>query len=372
MEKVKQAADEISANLDDSTEAAGLLKRLLSDPQAPMVILLGEMQGGDVIDRYLSEVMTRALVDQGNGVFRIVESRREEATKQIERFERAGPLRLRLKQELPKLAAEYATDDEKHQKLVRYLQDPITAVVVAIQMSEESSDSVAQAVNRLYQHFEAVSEDTANGLRIKDPLAWEKVEEIFDRVDRVDTLLPRVRERLAEIAETLAQDDPLTARLAAQMKQEPLAVVASADLPYAESDPGEELRTMLREVLTESNGRYAIKAVAETKVTERAKELLKHCRQVRRYLREVDSFLANLEDPSLVQSMGDAARYVIFDQVRKQAEAFRPDPLALMEADLLSRSEGGSFQVRQERRDVVRALADQAKAVHQEAVLDDF
>lgn len=369
--KMRKTTSEIAAKLDTTTEAGGLFKRLLEDPQAPVAVLIGEMKGGDVISRYLAETLDQMLVDQGNGTFRIVESKRLEAEKQVEQFERADKFSKRLARDLPLLAAEYASDDEKHQRLIRCLQDPITATVVGIELAGDS-EHVSEATERLHEHFEQVSRDTPNGLVIEDDQAWEKLNEICDHVDRASGVLPRIREKLAEISETLANDDPLTARMAVQMKCEPVAVLLASKLPYAEADPGEELRALLSEIMSESNGKLVINSDRTEEVAEKARELLRACRKIRRYVGEINDMLDQVADREFVEQLGEAGRYQLLDEIRRFAEGHQPNPVALMNDDLFAQNENGKLRVRDDRQEIVRQLIVQSERVRAEASKDDF
>jgi hypothetical protein len=369
--KMTRTCDEIAEQLDTTTEAGGLLDRLLKDPQAPAAVLIGRMQGGDAITRLLSEALQRLLVDQGDGVFRIVDSQRRQATEQLDRFERADQICQRLRRELPALGAEYSAEDQPHRDLIAYLANPLTASVVALEMSEKDT-APAEAIDRLRQHFEAASVDTPTGLKINDKEAWDKLKEVFSRVDRVGNVLPQVQQQLADVAETLAADDPLAARLAAQMKREPLAVLLASELPYAEADPGEELKTLLSEVLNQADGKLSVRPEREEEVAAKARELLQDCRNLRRYLGELDDALAQLADDQLREKLGQTGRYTILEEVRRLAEQHRPDPIALLQADLLVVSDAGQLQVRQEQREIVRRLVEQSEKVNAEAANDDF
>lgn len=371
IDEMKTATNEIAAKMDTSTEAGGLFKRLLEDPQAPVAVLMNEMKGGDVISRYLSEKLDQLLVDQGNGTFRIVESRRREAEEQVEKFERADKFGKRLRRELPNLAAEYSKADKKHERLIEYLQNPLTATIVAMELAGDAG-SVSDAVEKLHQHFEDVSIDTPAGLKIAKEEAWEKMDEIFGRVDRASSILPRIEERLSEISETLSVDDPLTTRLAAQMKQGPLPVLLAAELPYAEANAGEELRALLSEVISESGGKMSINSDREEEVAEKARELLQVCRKIRRYVGDVDDMLDDVADRVFVATLGDAGRYTMLDEIRRFAERHRPDPVALMQADLLVQTEGNKLRVREDRSEIVRRLVEQSEQVRAEAANDDF
>lgn len=369
--KMRNATSDMAAKMDTSTEAGGLFKRLLEDPQAPVAVLMNEMKGGDVISRYLSEALDRMLVDQGDGTFRIVESRRREAEQQVEQFERADKFNKRLRRELPNLAAEYAAEDEAHKRLIKYFQNPLTATVVAMELAGDTA-SVSEAVNKLHQHFEDVSADTPTGLKIANQEAWEKIDEIIGRVDRAGNILPRVKEKLAEISETLSKDDSLTARLAVQMKRDPVAVLLASELPYAEADPGEELRALLSEVMSESGGKLSINSDKEEEVAEKARELLQVCRRIRLYVGDIDEMLERVADREFVDSLGETGRYTMLDEIRRFAERHSPDPVALMQKDLLVQTSGSKLRVRDDRSEIVRRLVEQSEKVRAEAANDDF
>ena len=368
---VTSVTADIASKMDASSEVGGLFKRLLEDPQVAITLLMTEMDGGDVIARYVSEGFGRILVDRGDGQFVIVESRRADAEAQVNQFERAEEIRQRLQRILPLLASEYTDADKKHQQLKSYLNDPVTAAVVAVEMSSEAR-SAGQACDRLYEQFEQASEDKPDGLHIASQAAWDQIEQIFSRVNRSKGVFPLVQDRLAEISDNLSTKDELTARLAAAMKRDSVATWLAAELPYAVVDPGKELRSRLSALLTERDGKLLIDETREEEIKAKTVELLRGCRRIRRYTSEIEYFLQQMEDQEFIQSMGEAGPYVMLREVRRFAASRRQDPVALMERQLLEQHEGAYSRVREDQRDVIRKLVEQADRLRAEAGNDDF
>jgi hypothetical protein len=369
--KMRAVMNEIASKMDASTEVGGLFQRLLRDPQAPVAIMIQEMNGGDVVMRFISDALGRILVDQGNGVFTIVESRRAEAEKLVDSFDIATKISKRLHRELPTLALDYTTEDEQHQKLVRYLKKPTTALIASLELAENAS-SATDAVNKLHEHFEQASTDTAKGLQIESDGAWESLDGIFDRVDRAESVLSRVKERLSEVAEILSKDDELTARFAAQLNAELAAAKIAAELPYADADAGEEFRGLISEVLVDAGGKFSVHEDHVDSLIGKSRELLAVCRKIRRYGNEIDSVLEQVADQTFVQELGDAGRYTILSEVRQFAERHQADPVELMREHLLVASEGDTLKVKVDQREIVRKLVAQAEKVQAEESNDDF
>ncbi|MEM8667451.1 MAG: M56 family metallopeptidase [Planctomycetota bacterium] len=370
MSNMQSTMIEMAKVMDTSTEAGGLFKRLLNDPQASAAVMINEMDGNDIVTRYLSEALGRLLVQRADGGFQVVESRRTQAEQQIERLTTAEKLRDRLRMELPNLADEYVDNDERHQKLNEYLNKPAIASLVAVEMSEDTQN-IPLAVEKLYQHFEEASRDTPEGLKFTNDEAWSQMEEIFERVDRAERILPRLQERLVEYAERMTSDDPLSQQLAENMRQEPLAVALSAELPYADANPGSALKALLSEVMTKQEGVWKIKSEREEEVGQRARELLQTCRRMRRYSNGIERLLTDVADQEMVKQLGEAGRYVILNEVRRFAAQHRSDPIELLKSDLLEQ-DGERWSVREERREVVRELVAQAERVRAESANDDF
>ena len=227
LEKLGIAMTDIASNLNDKDESSALMKRFMNDAQAPATLLLFDQQGGgDLISRYISKAFGEFLVDRGDGAFQIVQSKRGEAEDQIRKLEAAGKIRKKLTREFPLWADELDASDDQHQKFVRYLKDPMMASVVSVVLLKEHKGNPAMAVEELFNNLEKGSVDTAKGLRIQQPEIWDKLDEIYRQVDRLGGLLPRVQERLLEVAETLSKDDPLAKRLAAILGDVPVALVA--------------------------------------------------------------------------------------------------------------------------------------------------
>lgn len=375
MDKLRQTTDEIAEQLDTSSDVGVVFKRLLKDEQAPAALLLFEMEGGgDLITRFISEAMDRILVQRADGAFEIVQSRRREAEIQVTRFELAGKLAKRLQREIAVFAKELDTSDEEHQQLAKYMSNPMMATVVALHLTEDDKvRSASAAVDRLFGQLDSVSVEAPGGVRIENEEAWSKFREIFVHVDRATELVPKVQMRLAELAETLTTDDELLKRFETQLGELPVAVLISAELPYAESDPGAELKALLSEVLVESDsGKLGIVEDRQEEVVQKATELLRTCRAIRRHVSGVDDLLGKMENQSFVAEIGDAGRYFILGQVRDFADRYRPDLVQLLAKEILEETDDGQFRVRPDQREIVAKLIDQAEKVRAEAANDDF
>ncbi len=375
MAKLSATTEELSSRIDTSTETGGLFQRLLKDKQVPAAILLFEMEGGgDVITRFVADALDQILVERADGKFEVVPSRRSEAEKHVERFEMAGKVAEKLRRQVPIWAEEIDDSDSQHRQLVSYMNNPLMATVVALHITKDNDvRSPAAAVNALFEQLEETADETAGGLRINNDKTWEKFQEIFRQVDRASEMTPRVQQRLLELAETLSTSDPLVQRFAAQLREAPIAVLMAVELPYAEADPGEELRAMLDEVLAEtSDNKLKIVPQREAEVGQKAKELLRVCRAIRRHVADVDQMLSQLDDQKFVAEIGDAGRYLMLSEVHKFAERHRPHPIDLLKEKLLVETDSGKLRVQPQRRDVIRRLIEQSEKVRQEAANDDF
>ena len=182
----------------------------------------------------------------------------------------------------------------------------------------------------------------------------------------------RVHDRLRKISETLSEDDELTSRLAAAMTQGSLAALLAAELPYAENNPGQELRQRLDAVLREEDGKFFIVDSQQEELQQKATELLRACRRIRRYTSEIQTFLDEVKDQEVVESLGATAPYLMLDLIREHAENNRPDVLELMEEQLLVQDDERGTRVREDRREVVRRLVEQAEQLRAEGEDADF
>jgi beta-lactamase regulating signal transducer with metallopeptidase domain len=375
LQNMKQTTDSLAPRMDTSSDAGGLFRRLLEDPEAPAAILLFEMEhGGDVIGQFVSEALGKILVDRGDGTFQIVPSRREDAEKLIRRFEMSGQVSQKLKPQLAVWAGEFDDSDDQHRELIDYLNNPLMATVLALQLTDDKEySSPSSAAEELSRRLEAVSEDTAAGLRIDNDDVWKQFSEIYLAVDRAAKMSARVGERLGRVAATLSPDDPLSARFSRQMRLQPAAVLIAAELPYAEADPGAQLRATLDQVMTETNdNQLKIHPDREAEITDKAKQLLHVCREIRRHLVSVDEMLGDMQDQAFVDQIGAPGRYLMLSEVRRFVEAQRTDPIELLTQRLLVETDEGGWQVRADRRDVVRRLVVQSELVVSEAGKDDF
>lgn len=373
-DKLAASMTDIAANLSEEGDANMLMKRLMNDPQGPAAAMLFDKRaGGDVITQYISKAMGSFLVDRGDGSFQIVDSKRGEAEQQIGKLEMASKIHTKLLRELPLLADELDTGDAQHQKFAKYLKNPMMASVVSVVLLKEHRGNPSMAVEELFTNLEKASVDTAGGLKIQEPALWQKLDEIYGQVDRLGGLIPRVQERLTEVGETLSKDDPLAQRLATQMNKTPIAVLLAAELPYADADPGEMLRGQLSEILEETaDGKMSVREDKQEEVAGKMQEWLRICRAIRRHSRTIDDVLDSIEDKELIDRLGDAGRYFLLNEIRQTGESVRPDPIALLQKDLLAATDSNKYRVREERREVVRQLLEQAEKVDQQEANDDF
>ena len=82
--------------------------------------------------------------------------------------------------------------------------------------------------------------------------------------------------------------------------------------------------------------------------------------------------MEKIDDQDFVVRLGDAGRYLMLSEIRRTSLSVRPDPVALMEKDLLASTDGNRFRVREERREIVRRLIEQAEKVRDQESKDDF
>ena len=120
-------------------------------------------------------------------------------------------------------------------------------------------------------------------------------------------------------------------------------------------------------------GTLTIQADKQEEVTKKMREFLRTCRAIRRHLRTVDDLMGMIDDDKkLADSLGDSGRYMILNEIRRSSESVRPDPIALMQKDLLSQTESSRWRVRDERREIVRQMLEQAEKVRAQEANDDF
>ncbi|MDF1841023.1 MAG: hypothetical protein P1U77_06270 [Rubripirellula sp.] len=371
MAEIQGEMVKLAADLETSSEAAGLFKRLFEDPQAAITVRMSVVGGDDAIAKYLLKALGDLLVEQADGTLQMVESRRQEAKQQVERLEMTDDLGRRLQQDLPHLANEYGTDGQRNQQLIRYLRNPLMARLLALEISKDIQ-SVPIAVERLHEHFEAMSLDTPAGWEFSNDEAWKQMQKFFAGVDRVEKILPRVGESLTAMAERLESDDPLTRDLADKMRQQPLAVALALQVPYSEANAGQVMRALLQDLITEQDGKWKIDEGQELAASDRARELLKQCRRVRRYTRNLERLLKEKAGAALLEELGEAAPYFLTNEIRRYAQQHRSDPVQLLQDDLLEDVAEGKLRVRAERRETVRHLVAQAERVRGESTDDDF
>jgi hypothetical protein len=67
MAEIQGEMVKLAADLETSSEAAGLFKRLLEDPQAAITVRISVVGGDDAIAKYLLEALGDLLVQQADG-----------------------------------------------------------------------------------------------------------------------------------------------------------------------------------------------------------------------------------------------------------------------------------------------------------------
>ncbi|TWT98469.1 M56 family metallopeptidase [Stieleria varia] len=370
---IQAAASETVKQLDDSSNAGVLLKRFLSDKEASIALLLFEMDsGGDPVAAFINKALTKILVQRGDGQYQVIASAKAEAEKEAAKFETAALIAKRLKKQLPIFAGELDMTDETSKRFADYLNKPLMSNVIAIELANKNGATPVSAVEKLFESLESACQETANGLRLRDGEVRDKVDELCMIVDRAETLVQRTGERLIEIADSMA-DDEVSQRLAAVMRQDLLATLVAAEIPYSDSMAGDELRTLLTQVLEKGDsGGLVVRSDRADELSEKMSELLETCRSIRRYAVMVDELLEQMADQELVAKMGDVGRYLILDEVRRYVESARPDAVTLVREHLVQDDGKGTLTLRDSSRVLIAQLTRQADRLNQASPADDF
>lgn len=371
-EKMSSIADRIQS----SDEADLMAKRMLTHEYAALVITLEEFDGQvDPTDRVLAEAFEDLLVKRGDQMIVVPTLGRDER-KKIERFERATEIFQRLEQELKDYGEEFATPDERHERLVAAMATTPFVALIAIDVSEDDHPSAASAVEEVFEHLEHASRDTPGGLVIREERAWEHLEQVLERAERATDRLVDAEISLRKVAVTLDPEDPMTKRLAKQLEHGVLKYHLAAEVPYAELDLAEQIEEMLSNVMepVENNGLKVREDVADH-VMERASELLSGCRRIRRYIRQIDTFVEKVDDPQFSSRLGPSGRLVLLSDIRDAVERESVDAMSLLEKELFQKSDDGpdaKLTIRPDRTHVVRDLAKRVEELKAEMASDDF
>lgn len=373
-----KSLDEASAEIaeaieNDPSDVAMLMKRFLKDPQSSVALLLAEKgSGGDPIAAYINKVLGKVLVERGDGKFQVFDSAREKAQELVRRFELAGGIAKRLRRQLPVFAAELDGDFEPQKEMIRYFHDPVTAEIVALHLSEKSSASAAELVEKIFESLESACDESPTGLRVREGEAMDQINEIFRIVDRAKSASDRVKERLLEIADAMTDDD-LSQKLAELARGDAMAMLLAAEIPYADNMAGNQFRAQLDEVLTEtSDGGLKIRSDRAEELAEHLKGLLQACRQIRRHGVTVEEILEKMADKKLVADLGENGKYVLLNQIRNHAMSHQVDAVELLQKDLLESDGDSKTRVRSDKRELVERLVQAAKGLNERGGADDF
>ena len=206
---------------------------------------------------------------------------------QLKRFAQASQIMKALAPELKQYADEFATQDDRHKRFVKALKEPSTAAVLAFHLSEETFPAPSVAVDKMIENLEKASRDTPQGLVIDNAEAWEKIEEIMEAAERASERLHEVKRSLKKFAAQMDRDDPMSANFADQIETGVAPYYIAAEIPYAELDLNEQLKSMLSNVMEPVDGNgMKIRDEMADEVNQKASEILNGCRNIRRHLRK--------------------------------------------------------------------------------------
>ncbi|QEG01994.1 BlaR1 peptidase M56 [Stieleria maiorica] len=364
----------VAERLDDSTETNQMARRMLTDEHVGYAIMLDEFDGrSDPIELFLGKALEKVLVRRGDKMV-VIPTLGADGRRQIERFELATKVFEKLKRELPDFASEFATPDERHERLVAKLDDPAMAAVVALHLTKEHTSSATAAVDDLFVQLEKISRDTAAGLVIENEEAWQNLEELLEMADRAGNRIDAVRDRLIQIEKDLDKSDPLTQRFATQIKSGVIAFQVAVDVPYADFDLGKHVEGMISQVMEpEGENGLRVRDDAADQVNQRAGELLTACRTIRRYLRRVDDMRDSMADRQLAESLEGPGRMLLLTEIRRLAEQSQPDTTELLAKEFFVVDEAtGQWTVHPQRAEVVGQLTRRAAELEHELAKDDF
>lgn len=374
--RLSKKMSDIADRIESSAEADLMAKRMLTHEYAALVITMEEFDGQvDPTDRVLAEAFEDLLVKRGDQMI-VVPTLGAEKRKQIERFERATEVFQRLERELKDYGEEFATPDERHKKLVAAMGTTPFVALVAIDVSEDNHPSAAGAVEEIFEHLEQASSDTPGGLVIREERAWEHLERVLERADRASDRLADAESSLKKFAANLDRTDPMTQRFAEQLENGVLKYHLAAEVPYAELDLAEVIEEMLSNVMEPvgDNG-LKIREDVAGHVMERASEILSGCRRIRRYIRQIDTFVERVDDPQFASKLGPSGRLVLLSDIRDAVEQESVDAMSLLEKELFQNGGEGpnaKLTIRPDRTHVVRELAKRVEELKAELASDDF
>ena len=376
LSKMVSAMNEIGQKVVGEHEADQMARRMLTDKHAALVVVMEQFDGQlDPIDRFLGEAFKKLLVQRGEKMV-VIPNLGQREQQQIERFELATKIAPKLHAELKFYAEEFATPDDRHVKLVRAMNDPAMSAILSLHLAEEGAKSPRAAIEKLIDNLEGASRDTPEGLVIDDEEAWHHLFAILEQVDRAKQRYDSVCSRLHNIARELDSSDGMSARFAAQMQSDVLAYFVAAEIPYAELDLSQQLTDLIASVMeTDNDGGMRVRADSREKVMEQATSILSACRRVRRYVRQIDSILAELEDPTFAENLGESGSLMLLREIRNQAEQSSLDPYALLKRELFMEQNDGSSEklvVRDDRAQLIDELVKQAREMESELTNDDF
>ncbi|WP_182871372.1 M56 family metallopeptidase [Stieleria mannarensis] len=364
----------VAERLDDSSETNQMARRMLTDDHVGYAIMLDEFDGrSDPIELFLGKALEKVLVRRDDKMV-VIPTLGADGRRQIERFELATEVFEKLKHELPDFASEFATPDERHERLVAKLDDPAMAAVVALHLTKEHTRSATAAVDELFVQLEKISRDTAAGLVIENEEAWQNLEELLELADRAGNRIDAVRDRLVRVEADLDKSDPLTQRFATQINSGVIAFQVAVDVPYADFDLGKHVEGMVSQVMEPAgeNG-LRVRDDAAEQVNQRAGELLAACRTIRRYLRRIDDVRDSMADRQLAESLDGPGRMLLLTEIRRLAEQSQLDTMELLAKEFFVVDETtGQWTVHPERAEVVGQLTRRAKELEEELAKDDF
>lgn len=374
LDSMQQRMQSIADRIDQAREVDQMATRMLIDEHAAFAIMLDHFDGqSDPIDLFLKESLAKVLVKRGDKMI-VIPTLGAEGRRKIASFELATKVYKKLSNELPAFAKEFATPDERHVGLVKALNQPTMAAIVALHVSKNESASASATVDRLFEQLESATRDTAEGLIIEEEQAWETLQELVDLTDRADKSIDSVKDRLAKIASDIDVTDPASARFASELSTGVIAYQVAAEIPYGDLDLGNQIEAMVSQVMEPTaENKLRVRDDKADEVSQRASEILAACRTIRRHLGRVDSMRDSMTNRELAELLAGPGRMVLFAEVRRSVKENKVPLMEILEQEMFTVDETThELTVRPDRTQVVDQIARRAKELERELSKDDF
>lgn len=315
LDQMRPTLLEVANQMQQSSELEKLLARFLNHEAAPVMLYVEQLRhrlrpGTETIEMLLG----RAFVKNEEGEYIVRPSRREDADRFLQRGNRVLRIQPTLHRELALFGKDFAEKDQLDRATKAAMGDPLFAMLIGAEVSDEEELSPTQLIDRLFDHLEGVTVDTSQGLSISQDERPE-IEEILERYERTKVTAERLRTPLRDFADQIKSGEPLEDGWKKLLVTDVAMVELAKDSDVSFTDSANAVKQLLGEVLAKGeDGKYRVAHEDPEEVAGFVREMFRAYRKVNRRLRFLEDVRPRLNDLELRNAFGTPGGKFVFAQ----------------------------------------------------------